>query len=79
MMQGDGFASEVGEIMEVAMWLCTSLLVGLWSSLGLETKYVVLVLGSEGGGLHHIQGRHTRGLYIALRKLVVLTLSINKI
>ena len=28
-MQGDGFASEPGGIMEVAMWLCEPLLLGL--------------------------------------------------
>ena len=28
-MQGDGFASEAGGIMEVSMWLCASLLIGL--------------------------------------------------
>ena len=28
-MQGDGFASELGGIMEVAVWLCLSLLLGL--------------------------------------------------
>ena len=28
-MQGDGFASEPGGIMEVAMWLCLPLLLGL--------------------------------------------------
>jgi hypothetical protein len=28
-MQGDGFASEPGGIMEVAMWLCLSSLLGL--------------------------------------------------
>ena len=28
-IQGDGFASEPGGIIEVAMWLCTLLLVGL--------------------------------------------------
>jgi hypothetical protein len=28
-MQGDGFASEPGGIMEVAVWLCASLLLGL--------------------------------------------------
>ena len=39
----------------------------------------MLVLGNEGGGAHHIQGRHTRGLYIGLRKLVVLTLNIHQI
>jgi hypothetical protein len=54
MMQGDGFASKVGGIVEVAMWLCALLLVGLWSSLGLVPNYVVLVLGNEGGGPHHI-------------------------
>ena len=61
------------------MWLCTLLLVGLWSSLGLVPNYVVLVLGNEGGGPHHIQGCHTWGLYIGLRKLVVLTLNFHQI
>jgi hypothetical protein len=28
-MQGDGFASEPGEIMEVVVWLCVPLLLGL--------------------------------------------------
>ena len=28
-LQGDGFANEPGGIMEVAMWLCAPLLVGL--------------------------------------------------
>jgi len=28
-MQGDGFASELGGIMEVAMWLCAPLSIGL--------------------------------------------------
>ena len=28
-MQGDGFASKPGGIMEVAVWLCISLLLGL--------------------------------------------------
>ena len=28
-MQGDGFTSELGGIMEVVTWLCTLLLVGL--------------------------------------------------
>ena len=28
-MQGDGFASEPGGIMEVAVWLCIPLLLGL--------------------------------------------------
>jgi hypothetical protein len=49
-MQGDGFASEPSGIMEVAMWLCILLLLG-------HGFYVVLVLGNEGGGPHHIQGR----------------------
>jgi hypothetical protein len=30
-----------------------------------------LVLGNEGGGPHHMQGCHTQGLWIGLRKLVV--------
>ena len=28
-LQGNGFATELGGIMEVAMWLCTPLLIGL--------------------------------------------------
>jgi hypothetical protein len=40
--------------MEVAMWLCTPLLVGLSSSLGLVSSYVVLVLGNEGGSPYQI-------------------------
>ena len=35
-MQGDGFATKRVGIMEVAMWLCALLLVGLWSNLGLD-------------------------------------------
>ena len=49
-MQGDGFASEPGGIMEVAVWLCVSLLLGLSCSFGLVPNYVVLVLNNEGGG-----------------------------
>ena len=52
--------------------------VGLWSSLGLVPDYVVLVLGTEGGGPQHMQGHHTRDLGIGLRKLVVLTLNIHQ-
>ena len=70
-MQGDGFASKLGGIMEVVVWLCVSLLLGLWCSLGLVPNYVVLVLGNECGDPHHMQGCHTRGLWIGLRKLVV--------
>ena len=55
--------------MEVAMWLCAPLLVGLCSSLVLVPNYVVLVLGNEGGGHHQMQGHHTRDLWIHLRKL----------
>ena len=51
---------------------------GLWSSLGLVPNYVVLVWSNEGGGPHHTQGRHTRGLGIGLRKVVVLTLNIHQ-
>jgi hypothetical protein len=73
-MQGDGFASEPGGIMmQVVVWLCIPLLLELW-------VYVVLVLGNEGGGPHHMQGCYTRGLWIGLRKLVVkLTLNIHQI
>ena len=42
-------------------------------------NYVILVLGNEGGGPHHMQGRYTHGLGIGLRKLVVLTLSIHQV
>jgi hypothetical protein len=37
-MQGDGFASELGAIMEVAMLLCAPLLIRLSSSLDLVPK-----------------------------------------
>ena len=39
----------------------------------------MLVLGNEGRGPHHMQGRHTWGIGIGLRKLVVLTLNIHQI
>ena len=68
MMRGDGFASELDGIMEVAMWLCALLPVDLWSSLGVVPNYVLLILGNDGGGPHHIQGRPPRGLYIGFRK-----------
>jgi hypothetical protein len=32
--------------------------------LDLVPNYVVLVLGNEGGGPHHVQGRHRHGLGI---------------
>ena len=53
--------------------------IGLSSSLGLVPNYVVLVLGNAGWGSHHMQGHHTRDLWINLRKLVVLTLFIHQI
>ena len=65
-MQGDSFVSELGGIMQVALWL---ILVGLWSSLGLVANYVVVVLGNEGGHPHDIQGRNTWGLCVGLKKL----------
>ena len=37
-------------------------------ALGLLPNYVVLVLGNEGGGPHHMQGCHAQGLRIGLRK-----------
>ena len=49
------------------------------SSLGLVPNYVVLVLDNEDGGPHHVQGCHTRGLWIGLRKLVILTLKFHQI
>jgi hypothetical protein len=45
-MRGDGSTSKPGGIIEVAMWLS--------SILGLVPNYVVLVLGNEVGGPHHI-------------------------
>ena len=51
MMQGDNFATEPCGIVEVTMWLCALLK---------QQYYVVLVLGNEGGGFHHMQGHHTR-------------------
>ena len=54
-IQGDSFASELSAIMEVAMLL----VVELWSSLGLVSSYVVLVLTNEGGGPHHMRGLRT--------------------
>jgi hypothetical protein len=65
--------------LEVTVWLCLPILLGLLCSLGLVPKYVVLVLGNEGGCPYHKQGCHTRGLWIGLRKLVVLTLNIHQI
>ena len=78
-VQGDGFASEPGGIMEVAaMWLSTLSLVKLWSSLGPMPNYVVLVLGNEGRG-PYMQSRHTHDVWIGFMKLVVLTLNIHQI
>jgi hypothetical protein len=43
-------------------------------------NYVVLVLGNEGGGPHHMLGyHHTWDLGIGLRKLVILILNIHQI
>ena len=67
-MQGDGFATGPGGIMEVAMWPCALLIIELWSSLALVPNNVVLVLVNEGGGLHPIQGRHTHGLGIGFKE-----------
>jgi hypothetical protein len=53
--------------MKVAMWLCAPLLVGHQSSLGLAPNFVVLDLGNEGGGPHHMQGRDTWGLWIGFK------------
>ena len=63
--------------MEVAMWLCVPFQLGRWCSLDLVPNYVVLNLGHEGGRPHHRQSCHTRGLWIGVRKLVVLTLNIQ--
>jgi hypothetical protein len=48
-------------------------------NLGLLPNYVVLVLGTERGDPHHMQGCYTRGLWIGLRKLMILTLNIHQI
>ena len=76
-MQGDDFTSEPDGIVEVAVWLCVPLLLGLWCSLDLVPNYVMLVPGNEGGGPHHMQGCHTQDLWIGFKKLVVLTSNIN--
>ena len=78
-MQGDVFATELSGIMEVAIWLCAPLLVGLCSSLGLVPNHVVLVPSNEGEGHHHMQGCHTHALKIVLRKLVILNLKIHQL
>ena len=76
MMQGDSFPSEPSGIMEVAMWLCAPLRVGLWYSLGLVHNYVVLIFGNERWG----SSSYARSSYtwIGLRKLVVLTSNIHQ-
>ena len=68
-MQGDDFAPELGRIMEVVVWLCALLLVGLSSSLDLEPNYVVLAICNEGACIHHMQGRHTQGQRFGSRNL----------
>ena len=74
-MQGDDFATELGGIMEVAMWIAHYYYLGFDL---LVPNNVVLVLGSGSGVLiickviiHMAQG-------LILRKLVVLTLSIHQ-
>ena len=59
-MQGDGFATELGGILEEAMRLCTPC--GSSTQLccvGFEN--IVLVLGNEGGGPHHMQRSSYKG------------------
>ena len=68
-MQGDGFATKPGGIMEVALWLLHTVTSWALISLGLVPNYVVLVLRNEGGGPHHMQGHHMWGLGIGLMKL----------
>ena len=77
-MQGDNFASVPGWDHgrgRVALHTSTS-----WAliSLSRAPNYVVLVLGNEGGGPHHMQACHIRGLGIGVWKLVVLTSNIRK-
>jgi hypothetical protein len=81
MMQGGGFATELGGITEVTnwTWLCTSLLIGLWGNSGLVPNHVLLVLGNEDKGRHHIQCRQTQDLGIDLRKHVCCDLTIHQI
>jgi hypothetical protein len=52
-MHGDNFASRVDGILEVAMWLCAPLPIGLYTNLSLVPNYVMLVLGNEGGSLSY--------------------------
>ena len=84
-MQVDGFASEVGGIMEVAMCFAYHYYLGFEVVWGVVPNHVVLVLGNivfilgnEGGGPHHMQGHHTQSLWIGLRKVVVLILHIHQ-
>ena len=60
-----GSTTYMGGIMEVPM-------LDFDVGLGLVPKCVVLVLGIEGMGPHHMQGRHMwgLGLGVGLRKLV---------
>ena len=41
--------------------------------LGSILNCVVLVASNEGGGPHHLQGHHTRGIGIGVRRLPILT------
>ena len=52
-MQGDGFATEPGGIMEVAMWLCVPLLLGLWLYFGFSTQ--LCCVGSRQSCVHFRQ------------------------
>jgi hypothetical protein len=45
--------------------------------MGLVPNYIVSIVGKKGGGPHHMQGRHIRGLGIGLGKLVIMTLNIQ--
>jgi hypothetical protein len=58
----NGFASGPGGVIDVAMWFCALLLVGLWSSLVPIPNNVVLVPGNTCGDPHHVQGHYARGL-----------------
>ena len=63
-------------------WPCGFCTMTSWAliyySLGLVPNYVVLVIGNEGGDPRHMQGCHAHGLWVGLRKLVLLTLDIIK-
>ena len=44
-----------------------------------SSSSLMLNLDNEGAGPHHMQGHHTWGPWISLKKLVILTLNIHEV